>query len=367
LRIAQVAPLSLPVPPQRYGGTERVVATLTEGLSQRGHEVTLFAAGTSLTSARLHATVSRPLWEMQPEDPLAYRVLQVEELVRESRRFDVIHSHVDYLAWLAGDRIAAPMVTTLHGRLDVPELRPLLQAFRHQPLVSISAGQRRPVKDLPLNWVGTVHHGFPLGESYRLGPGDGGYLVFLGRVSPEKGTAAAIRIAIRAGLPLKLAARIDRSDRPYFENEVRPFLEHPLIQWIGEQDDRGKNELLGAALALLAPIEWDEPFGITIVEALAAGTPVISRPRGSLPELVRHGEHGFLVETEDEMVAALSQLEFIDRRRCREWAVRQFSVEQMVDGYERVYHAVLARARARAQQPAVPTPTRPEVTLAVEA
>jgi glycosyltransferase involved in cell wall biosynthesis len=248
--------------------------------------------------------------------------------------------------------MAAPIVTTLHGRLDLPELRALLRMFRRQPLVSISAGQRRPVLDLPLNWVGTVHHGFPLGQTYALGPGDGGYLVFLGRVSPEKGPAAAIRVAIRAGLPLKLAARIDPSDQRYFDQEIKPYLGHPLIQWVGEQDDRAKNELLGRALALLAPIEWDEPFGIVIIEALAAGTPVISRARGSLPELVRHGEHGFLVDSEDDMVDAIRRAASLDRRRCREWAVTRFSVERMVDGYEHVYQAVLSQASFRSRWPA---------------
>lgn len=337
MRIAQVAPLFVAVPPRSYGGTERIVHALTEELVRRGHEVTLFAAGGSHTSARLHATAPRPLWSLRPMDPLAYRLIQVEELVRRSHRFDVIHSHIDYLPWLAGERIQAPVVTTLHGRLDQPEVRQLLALFRGWPLVSISQAQRRPVADLDLNWCGTVHHGLDLGRTYTLGPGDGGYLVFLGRIAPEKDPVTAIRVAIKAGMPLKIAARVDQVDRPYFESQVRPLLDHPLVEWVGEHDDGSKNELLGRAAALLLPVDWDEPFGLTFIEALATGTPVISRPRGSLPELVRHGRHGFLVWDEDDMVEACREVSQIDRAECRRWALERFSVERMTDEYELIY------------------------------
>jgi glycosyltransferase involved in cell wall biosynthesis len=277
---------------------------------------------------------------MQTADPLAYRVLQVEEVVRRSGSVDVIHSHVDYLPWLAGDRLRAPMVNTLHGRLDLPELRPLFAMHPEQPLVSISDAQRAPVADLELNWVATVHHGFRLQDTYHLGLGDRGYLVFLGRIAPEKGPATAIRVAIQAGMPIKVAARIDPLNFDYFRKEVEPLLEHPLVEWVGEQNDRGKAELLAGAIALLAPIDWDEPFGIVLVEGLAAGTPVISRPRGSLPEIVRHGEHGFLVWTEAEMVEACRRVGEIDRRRCREWVLERFTVERMAGSYEDVYRRV---------------------------
>jgi glycosyltransferase involved in cell wall biosynthesis len=350
MRIAQVAPLFVPVPPRRYGGTERVVSALTEELVRRGHEVTLYAAGSSRTSARLRAAVPVPLWELRPCDPLAYRIVQVEEVIRESADFDIIHSHVDYLPWLAGDRLRAPVVTTVHGRLDVAEARAVLRLFRQQPVVSISTAQRRPLLDLRLNWVGTVHHGFNLAEQYRLGDGDGGYLLFLGRISPEKGASAAIRIALKAGVPLKIAARIEPNDANYFEDEVKPLLDHPLVEWLGEQDDRSKNRLLGRATALLSPIEWDEPFGLAIIEALAAGTPVISRPRGSLPELVRHGEHGFLVDSEEEMVEAVHQAGRLDRRVCRAWAVTRFSVDRMTDAYERIYETLSIRHVVPAQR-----------------
>jgi glycosyltransferase involved in cell wall biosynthesis len=263
-------------------------------------------------------------------------------VVRRSAEFDVIHSHVDYLPWLAGERLRAPVVTTLHGRLDLPEHRAVFGAFTHQPLISISDAQRAPMADLDLNWVATIYHGFNLKDLYHMGSGDGGYLVFLGRICPDKGPRTAIQVALRAGMPIKIAARVDPVDKLFFEQEVEPFLDHPLVEWLGEQDDQGKAELLAGAAAMILPIEWDEPFGITFIEALAAGTPVISRPRGSLPELVRHGKHGFLVWTEDEMVDAIRHLGEIDRRACRRLALDRFTVERMVDGYEHAFRLVSA-------------------------
>jgi glycosyltransferase involved in cell wall biosynthesis len=355
LRIAEVAPLFTAVPPPRYGGTERVVHALTEELVRRGHRVTLFAAGGSRTAAELHECCPRPLWEMPRDDPLAYRALQVEELVRRSGEFDVVHSHVEYLPWLAGERLRAPIVTTLHGRLDLSGLRAIFEAARGWPLVSISDAQRRPVEDLSLNWVATVHHGLDLASTYSLGSGDGGYLVFLGRIAPDKDPVTAIRVAIRSGLPLKIAARVDPSDAEFFQRFVKPWLDHPLVEWIGQQDDRSKDELLGGARALLLPVDWDEPFGLTFIEALATGTPVISRPRGSLPEIVRHGEHGFLVHAEDEMVRACRMAGELDRAACRRWALERFSVKRMADGYERVFREV-AGAEEREPQPSEAIP-----------
>ena len=349
MRIAQIAPPFVRIPPARYGGTERVVHVLTEELVRRGHNVTLFAAGTCETAAHLRPVCPRPLWEMGVADPLAIRMLQVEEVVRLSGEFDVVHSHVDYLPWLAGDRLRAPLVTTLHGRLDLPELRPLFRAYRGQALVSISNAQRRPVTDLALNWVATVHHGLNLEDTYRLGAGRGGYLVFLGRIAPEKDPVTAIRVAIQAGLQLKIAARVDAVDAQYFQTQVEPLLGHPLIEWVGELDDRGKDELLGGALALLMPVVWDEPFGLVIIEALATGTPVIARPRGSIPELIRHGEHGFLAETDDELVEACRAATSIDRAGCRRQALTRFSVSRMVDDYERVYRALARGQRERSE------------------
>lgn len=320
-----------------------MVHALTEELVRRGHQVVVFGSGTSETSGRLIQICPRPLWELSITDPLAYRVLQVEEVVRWSDEFDVIHGHVDYLPWLAAGRLRAPMVTTMHGRLDLPEYRPLFATHPEQALVSISDCQRRPLADLDLNWVGTVYHGLELSGTYPLGTGDGGYLVFLGRISPDKGPQEAIRVALRAGLPIKLAARVDPLDQAFFDREVRPFLEHPLVHWLGEVEDAAKVELLRDAAALLLPIQRDEPFGITFVEAMAAGTPVITRPLGSVPELLRHGVHGFVVETEDEMVDACRRVGEIDRRVCRRHALTRFSVQRMADDYERIYRRVTAR------------------------
>jgi len=360
MRIAQIAPPFVRIPPPRYGGTERVVHALTEELVRRGHDVTLFAAGTCETAAHLRPAWPRPLWETGVVDPLAIRVMQVEEVVRLSSEFDVLHSHVDYLPWLVGDRLRAPLVTTLHGRLDLPELRPLFRAYRGQALVSISNSQRRPLADLTLNWVATIYHGLNLEDTYRLGSGRGGYLVFLGRIAPEKDPVAAIRVAIRAGVQLKVAARVDQVDAHYFQTQVEPLLGHPLIDWVGELDDRAKDELLEGALALLMPVAWDEPFGLVFIEALATGTPVISRPRGSLPELIRHGEHGFLAETEDELVDACRAASAIDRAGCRRQALTCFSVSRMVDDYERVYRGLGSGQRERSELVELPSSSRHE-------
>lgn len=340
MRIAQVAPLFVRIPSERYGGTERVVHALTEELVARGHEVTLFAAGGAQTSARLHATTPAPLWEMAVSDSLAYRVLQVEELVRWSGEFDVIHSHLDYLPWLAGERLRAPVITTLHGRLDLLELRPLLAAMRGWPLVSISDAQRLPVADLELNWVATVHNGLDLASTYSLGRCEGGYLVFLGRIAPEKDPVTAIRVAIRAGVALKIAARVDPVDQDYFDVQVQPRLGHPLIEWVGEVDDGSKTELLGRARALLMPVDWDEPFGLSFIEALACGTPVISSPRGSLPEIVRNGEDGFLCRDQEALVRACHDVVRLDRAACRARALERFSTERMAREYEATYRSV---------------------------
>jgi glycosyltransferase involved in cell wall biosynthesis len=343
LRIAQIAPLWVRVPPPGYGGTERFVSALTEELVRRGHRVTLFAAGGSVTSARLRPGSPAPLWDLDAPDGLAPHIVMVEDAIRQSDGFDIVHSHLDWLPWLAGERFHAPLITTLHGRLDPPEQRALLAAYRGQPLVSISDAQRRPVDDLDLDWIATIHHGLNLAGTYRLGAGDGGYLAFVGRVSPEKDLPAAMRVAIRTGLRLKIAARVDPSEEAYFRQHVAPLLEHPLIEWLGELDDCRKAELLAGAHALLLPLDWDEPFGLVVIEALASGTPVIARRRGSLPEIVGHGIHGFLVETEDELVTAVGLVGSLDRAACREWALARFSVGRMADDYERAYQTVIER------------------------
>ncbi|HYM96981.1 MAG TPA: glycosyltransferase family 4 protein [Candidatus Sulfotelmatobacter sp.] len=343
MRIAQVAPLVLRIPPVRYGGTERVIFALTEELVRRGHVVTLFAAGTSQTSARLVPCSPRPLWQLGVSESRQYQQAQLQRVINRYGEFDIIHSHADHFLWLAGDSIQSSRVATLHGSLGAPETRAILKAHPDQPLVSISDSQRRPTTGLPLNWVATVYNGLDLATTYRLGRGAGGYLLFLGRISPEKDPVTAIRVAIRSGLRLKIAARVDPADEMFFE-QVRILFDHPLIEWLGEQDDDQKARLLADAAGLLLPIDWDEPFGLAFIEALASGTPVISRPRGSVPELLHHGEHGFLVETEDEMVEACRNLQAIDRRACREWALSRFSAERMARDYERVYRRVIAAA-----------------------
>jgi glycosyltransferase involved in cell wall biosynthesis len=286
VRIAQVSPLFVPVPPREYGGTERIVYTLTQELVSRGHEVTLFASGGSKTSATLHSTSPTPLWQ-NGGDALAWHAIEVEELVERSAEFDVIHSHLDILPWLAGDRYAAPLVTTLHGRLDLPDQRNALDRFRAWPLVSISDSQRRPVQDLPLNWRATVYHGLPLEETYSLGDGKGGYLAFVSRLTQEKGPDIAIRTAIKAGMKIVVAGVVPDQDKAWFDENVKPLLDNPLVEFQGELDDKGKDRVLGAARGFLVPIQWDEPFGLAFIEALATGTPVISIARGSLPVLVR--------------------------------------------------------------------------------
>jgi glycosyltransferase involved in cell wall biosynthesis len=297
-----------------------------------------------MTSAELHACAPQPLWELVATDPYAYRIQQIEDLVRRSAEFDVIHSHVEYLPWMARNRIEAPVITSLHGRLDCPEHQALFTYNQDQPIVSISDAQRRPLQHLDMNWVATVHNGLPLGSIYSLGEGGGGYLAYVGRVAPEKDTVAAIRVAIRAGLPIKIAAKVASHDMDYFRDCVQPLLQHPLVEWLGQLDDAGKNRLLGEALALLLPVSWHEPFGLVFIEALAAGAPVVSRPRGSLPEIVEHGTHGFLVESEEDLVAACEQVCSIDRASCRQRALTEFSVEKMASGYERAFQRVISLA-----------------------
>jgi glycosyltransferase involved in cell wall biosynthesis len=332
------------VPPRFYGGTERVVSTLTEELVHRGHDVTLFAATGSRTEARLRPLRPPPPWQLGGMNTLLYHVLELFETIASSGEFDIIHSHLEYLPWLVSDRLKPPLVTTLHSLLDRPELRSILRANASQPLVAISERQRRPVTDLDLNWQGTIHHGLRLREDYELGLGEGGYLVFLGRISAEKDPVAAIEIAVRSGLPIKVAAMLPPEERPYFDASVRPLLEHPLVEWIGEQDDQSKNQLLGDAIALLAPSAWEEPFGLNFIEALACGTPVVARPRGAVAEILNHGEHGLLGETEDELVEACQMVGQLDRQACREWALERYSVQRMVDDYERIYQRVIEQA-----------------------
>jgi glycosyltransferase involved in cell wall biosynthesis len=345
MRIAHVSPLYERVPPRLYGGTERVVYNLVEGQVRRGHEVTLFASGDSSTSGTLSAVVPRALrLDHGLSDPLAPHIVQMAQVFERADEFDLIHCHVDYLAFPFSRLVSTPTVHTLHGRLDVPHLRLVMSHFETVPLVSISDAQRRPLEDLDLAWAGTVHHGLPL-DSYPPGAGRGGYLAFLGRISPEKRPDLAIEAAKRAGLPLKIAAKVDPVDRVYFKEEIEPMLAHPLIEYLGEIGERDKAAFLGDAVGLLFPIDWPEPFGLVMIEALACGTPVIARPFGSVPEIIVPGRSGFIADSVEEIAEAARHLDRIDRDACRREVEARFSVERMVDGYEAIYQTLEAGAR----------------------
>lgn len=340
MRIAQVAPLHESVPPRLYGGTERVVAYLTDALVRAGHEVTLYASGDSQTLGTLSPVCESSLrLNLKCVDPLAHHVLMLEQVMQHAERFDVIHFHTDYLHFPLMRRQRVPALTTLHGRLDLPDLPPLYREFRDMPVVSVSDAQRAP---LPwVNWLGTVHHGLPT-DLFSCGDGAGGYLAFLGRISPEKRADLAIEVARQAGLPLKIAAKVDRVDREYFETVIRPLLDDPGVEFVGEIGEKEKGAFLGNALALLFPVDWPEPFGLVMIEAMACGTPIIARRRGSVPEVVEHGLTGFVCETTEEMVEALGNLPMLERRRVREAFARRFSAERMASDYLGLYANVVA-------------------------
>jgi glycosyltransferase involved in cell wall biosynthesis len=343
MRIAQVAPLYESVPPALYGGTERVVSWLTEELVRLGHEVTLFASGDSLTTARLVPACQKAL-RLDPNcvDQLAHHVLMLDQVFSEREQFDLVHFHIDHLHFPLSRLTQIPQVTTLHGRLDLADLAPLYLHFRDMPVISISDAQRRP---LPwANWQGTVHHGLPR-ESFSLGNGSGGYLAFLGRTSPEKGLDQAIEIAKRAGMPLKIAAKIDRVDVDYFENVIKPLLDHPLIEFIGEIGHREKNAFLGDAAALVFPINWQEPFGLVMIEAMACGTPVIAYSLGSVPEVITDGLTGFRVPDLESAARAVNRLGEIDRRKCQRYFEEHFDAERMALEYLQIYQR-LARGES---------------------
>ena len=344
MRIAHVAPLYERVPPRLYGGTERVVSFLVEEQVRRGWDVTLFASGDSRTGASLVAPVARALrLDARAGDQLAPHVVELSQAFDRAGEFDLVHCHVDYLAFPFSRLVRTPTVHTLHGRLDLPHTRVVLGHFDDVPLVSISDAQRRPVQDLALAWAGTVHHGLPL-DAYPVGSGRGGYLAFLGRISPEKRPDLAIRAARRAGLPLRIAAKVDAVDRAYFEQEIEPLLADPLVEYMGEIGDAEKPAFLGEAAALLFPIDWPEPFGLVMIEALACGTPVIARRCGSVPEVITPGRTGFIADTIDDLAQAIRRLDRIDRAACRGEAEARFSVARMADGYESVYERLEAGA-----------------------
>jgi glycosyltransferase involved in cell wall biosynthesis len=351
MRIAQVAPLHESVPPHRYGGTERVVHYITEELVQRGHEVTLFASGDSRTSAELHACVPRALRLCASSaDAPIHETLQLEAVCSESQRFDVIHFHTGPQHFPLSSRMGVPHLTTQHGRLDLTALSDLFRVFRMVPLVSISDHQRLPVPGA--NWQATIYHGLPP-DCYQPVPRADDYFAFVGRISPEKRLDRAIAIATALGLPLRVAAKVDPVDRDYFETQIRPLIDgNPLVEFVGEVDDADKQELIGRAQALLFPIDWPEPFGLVMIEAMACGTPVIAWRNGSVPEVVRDGVSGFIVDSLPAAIAAARCVTSLDRTVIRSHFERHFSVGRMVDDYERLYrHAALdRRATGRTQR-----------------
>ncbi|MCK8783687.1 glycosyltransferase family 4 protein [Roseomonas sp. NAR14] len=349
MRIAQVAPLAEAVPPKLYGGTERIVSNLTEELVALGHEVTLFASGDSVTAAELDAIVPCAL-RLDPSvrDTLAPTVLQVSRVVRRAHEFDVIHFHIDHLQLLAMRGVEVPFLTTLHGRLDLPEIAPLFAAHPEAPFVSISDSQRRPLHGV--NWAGTVLHGLPtdvLRPSLPQGRRQDGYLAFLGRISPEKGPDAAIRIARATGMRLRIAAKVDRVDEEYYETAVRPLIEEAgdQVEFIGEIGESQKAGFLGGAAGLLFPIDWPEPFGLVMIEAMACGTPVVAFNRGSVPEVLEDGVTGFIVEDEISAVAAVRRLASLDRGTIRQTFETRFSARRMAEDYLALYRKLAQAGR----------------------
>lgn len=345
MRIAQVSPLYESVPPKGYGGTERVVSYLTEELVRQGHDVTLFATGDSVTSARLSAPRARSLrLDEFCTDQYAPHVLLLEYLLKEIENFDIVHFHIDYIHFPLSRRQPVPHLTTLHGRLDISDLFPIFKEFSEVPVVSISNAQRAP---LPwVNWQGTVYHGLPQGL-YRLREGPGKYLAFLGRISPEKRLDRAINIARRVGMPLRIAAKVGAADKEYFQEVITPLLEDPLVEFMGEIGEPEKQDFLGNALALLFPIDWPEPFGLVMIEAMACGTPVIAYGNGAAPEVVDQGVTGYIVHNQDEAEKAVHRLENLDRRLCRATFERRFSVTRMAEEYMTVYRKLLERNAPR--------------------
>lgn len=341
MKIAQIAPLAESCPPRLYGGTERIVSFLTEELVDQGHEVTLFASGDSQTKARLVACSEKAL-RLDPDviDFLPHHILMLEEVRRRVDTFDVLHFHVDILQFSLVRDFADRTVTTLHGRLDLPDLQPFYRAFPDMPLVSISHDQRRPMPR-EVHWHGNVYHGLPRDLLPFSAHPKGDYLAFLGRISPEKRPDRAIEIAARAGMPLKIAAKIDKADQAYWDSTIGPMVEaHDNVEYVGEIDEVGKADFLGNARALLFPIDWPEPFGLVMIEAMACGTPVIAFRCGSVPEVIDDGSSGFVVDSVEDALAALSRLDRLDRRGVRATFERRFTVDRMAHDYLDLYRAL---------------------------
>jgi|SRR5690554_4371413 len=339
MKIAQVAPLFERVPPKMYGGTERVVSYLTEELINMNHDVTLFASGDSITNAKLVSPCDEALrLSKDVKDPLAYTILQLEQIRNLKDEFDLIHFHIDFIHYPFSKLMGVPNITTLHGRLDLPDLQNVYKSFYDMPVISISNAQRKP---LPYaNWVGTVYNGIPE-NLLKFHPAEGKYLAFLGRISPEKGIERAIEIAKKAGIKLMIAAKVDPVDKEYFDNVISPLLNNPLIEFVGEINEKEKNDFLGNSIALLFPIDWPEPFGLVMIESFACGTPVIAYNRGSVSEIVEDGVNGFIVNSVEEAVDAINKLYLVSRKQCRKTFESKYTSKIMAENYLNCYEVLV--------------------------
>jgi glycosyltransferase involved in cell wall biosynthesis len=362
MRIAQVAPLIESVPPKHYGGTERIVSYLTEELVRFGHKVTLFASGDSVTRAELVPVCRRSFRQnKRATDYLSREVLLMDHVMERAGEFDLIHFHTGCLHYLICRNLPVPHVTTLHGRLDTPELLRLYERFRAMPMISISNAQRAPWPCA--NWQATIHHGLPQ-DLFRFHPEPGNYLAFLGRASPEKRVDRAIEIAKRVGIPLKIAAKVDPVDRRYFKHEIEPLLNDPHIEWVGEVNDKHKDQFLGNAYALLFPIDWPEPFGLVMIEAMACGTPVVAYEAGSVSEVMEEGVTGFIVNEIEQAVEAVARVRDLSRARCREVFEKRFVASRMANDYINVYKH-LADSQLRRVERSLQSSMRPfQTTMA---
>ena len=347
MRIAQVAPLTEAVPPRLYGGTERVVHWVTEELVALGHEVTLFASGDSQTSARLDATWPKALrLDGSVRDANALHMVMLERVLQkcDDEEFDFLHFHLDYYPFSLFSRQPTPFLTTMHGRLDLPEHQPVFTTFSSIPVISISNAQRRPVPQA--NWLRTIHHGMPE-KLLTPQPVTPGYLAVLGRIAPEKGVDRAIKIAIRCGIPLKIAAKVDRADQDYYDEIIRSLIDHPLVEYIGEIGDHEKSDFLSGAIGLLVPIDWPEPFGLVMIEAMACGTPVIAYNHGSVPEIIDDGLTGFIVEDETSAVSVVGRLSQLNRDTIRKQFEARFTARRMALDYLAAYRGLMEAAEPR--------------------
>jgi glycosyltransferase involved in cell wall biosynthesis len=345
MRIAQIAPLMESVPPRLYGGTERIVSYLTEELVRLGHDVTLFASGDSVTSAELVGCAVTAL-RLDPavQDPIPHYMLMLDQVRERMDEFDILHFHIDLLQFPLFRSIAERTLTTLHGRQDLPDLRAFYFGFRGMPLVSISRAQREPVPHA--NFVATVHHGIPVDLHQLVFAPRGGYVAFLGRIAPEKCPDRAIRIARKLGIPLKIAAKVDKVDEAYFRDQIAPLLEEPGVEFYGEINERDKQQFLGEALALLFPVAWPEPFGLVMIEAMACGTPVLAFRCGSVAEVIDDGVTGRIVDTEEQAVVALAELLAFDRRAIRRRFEDRFTSNRMAKDYVSIYRMLRKQRRS---------------------